>query len=151
MQTDSSASSTCFRFASAVECAATVLMPSSRQARSMRSAISPRLAMTIFSSIGVFFFGDRPVSESCSLDDEQRLTELDRLAVLDHDGLDLARLLRLDLVHHLHGLDDAQYLSDLDRIAQLDELLGTRCRRGVIGAHHRGSHDMFTDSGAQRA
>ena len=51
MQTDSSASSTCLRLASAVECTATVLMPSSRQARRMRSAISPRLAMTIFSSM----------------------------------------------------------------------------------------------------
>src|ERR1700678_121802 len=100
MHTDSSASSTCLRLASAVECAATVLMPSSRQARRMRSAISPRLAMTIFSSIGVVVLRRGLVSALCLLDDEQRLTELDRLAILDHDGLDLAGLLRLDLVHH---------------------------------------------------
>ena len=39
------------RDASAVECTATVLIPSSRHARRMRSAISPRLAMTTFSSM----------------------------------------------------------------------------------------------------
>ena len=36
---------------SAVECTATVAMPSSFAARRMRSAISPRLAMRIFSNI----------------------------------------------------------------------------------------------------
>ena len=51
MQTVSSASSTCLVLKSAVECTATVLIPSSRQARRMRSAISPRLAMTTFSII----------------------------------------------------------------------------------------------------
>ena len=53
MQTVSSANSTCLVLKSAVECTATVLMPSSRQARRMRSAISPRLAMTTFSIIAV--------------------------------------------------------------------------------------------------
>ena len=48
MQTLSSARRTCIASASAVECTATVGMPSSRQARWMRSAISPRLAMRIF-------------------------------------------------------------------------------------------------------
>ena len=38
--------------ASAVECTATVAMPSSLQARSIRSAISPRLAIRILSNIG---------------------------------------------------------------------------------------------------
>src|SRR5882672_9462227 len=51
MQTLSSASRTCMASASAVECTATVLMPISRQARWMRSAISPRLAIRIFSNI----------------------------------------------------------------------------------------------------
>ena len=40
-----------FNVVSAVECTATVLMPSSRQARKMRSAISPRLAIRTLSSI----------------------------------------------------------------------------------------------------
>src|SRR6185503_7122299 len=51
MQTLSSASRTCMASASAVECTATVGMPSSLQARSTRSAISPRLAIRIFSNI----------------------------------------------------------------------------------------------------
>src|SRR5512134_493960 len=113
MQTVSSASSTCFRFWSAVECTATVLMPSSRQARRMRSAISPRLAMTILSSI-----------RQPSLDREQGLAELDRFAVFREHGDDLAGPLALDLVHHLHGLDDAEHLSDPDFLADFDERLG---------------------------
>ena len=52
MHTDSSASFTCIAFASAVECTATVAMPSSLAARRMRRAISPRLAISILSIIG---------------------------------------------------------------------------------------------------
>ena len=48
MQTASSAKRTCSESASAVEWTATVPMPSSRQARMTRSAISPRLAMSTF-------------------------------------------------------------------------------------------------------
>ena len=48
MQIASSAMRTCIASASAVEWTATVLMPSSRQARWIRSAISPRLAIRIF-------------------------------------------------------------------------------------------------------
>src|ERR1700761_5638195 len=103
MQTLSSARRTCMASASAVECTATVLMPSSLQARRMRSAISPRLAMTSFSSMGLF-------------DDEERLAEFNRIAILGHDRGDLAALVRFDLVHHLHGLDDAQHLPDFDLI-----------------------------------
>src|SRR5436309_116989 len=51
MQTLSSASRTCMASASAVECTATVAIPSSLQARSTRSAISPRLAIRILSNI----------------------------------------------------------------------------------------------------
>ncbi len=49
-----------------VECTATVLMPSSLQARRMRSAISPRLGDDDFFEHGLF-------------DDEQRLAELNRV------------------------------------------------------------------------
>ena len=45
MQTLSSAMRTCMAFESAVEWIATVWMPISLQARWMRSAISPRLAI----------------------------------------------------------------------------------------------------------
>src|ERR1043165_4144183 len=51
MHTLSSASRTCIASASAVECTATVAMPSSLQARRTRSAISPRLAIRILSNI----------------------------------------------------------------------------------------------------
>src|SRR6266853_6595307 len=51
MQTLSSASRTCMASASAVEWTATVGMPRSLEARKMRSAISPRLAMRIFSNM----------------------------------------------------------------------------------------------------
>src|SRR5215213_9944931 len=53
MHTLSSARRTCIALASAVECTATVAMPSSLQARSTRSAISPRLAIRILSNISM--------------------------------------------------------------------------------------------------
>src|SRR4051795_10499182 len=109
MHTDSSDSSTCFRLRSAVECTATVLMPSSRQARRMRSAISPRLAMTTFSSIARL------------PDHEERLGELDRVAVLDEHRHDAPGFIGLDLVHHLHGFDDAQHVTLLHLGADVDE------------------------------
>src|SRR5262245_53935507 len=98
MHTLSSASRTCMASASAVECTATVAMPSSLQARSTRSAISPRLAMRILSNMPSF-------------DDHQGLAELDRLAVLDQDLGHGAPARRRDLVHGLHGLDDQQRLA----------------------------------------
>src|SRR5262245_66001334 len=94
--------------ASAVECTATVAMPSSLHARSTRSAISPRLAIRIFSNMASF-------------DDHQRLAELDRLAVLDQDLDDGARPRRRDLVHRLHRLDDEQRLAGLHARADLGE------------------------------
>src|SRR3954465_15865216 len=101
MQTLSSASRTCMALASAVECTATVAIPSSLQARRMRRAISPRLAMRILSNI----FPHRANGEErkangktagirCSpfaysilrlFNNDERLAELDRLAVLDQD------------------------------------------------------------------
>src|SRR5580658_3288182 len=111
MHTVSSAKSTCLVLKSAVECTATVLIPSSRQARRMRSAISPRLAITTFSIIALF-------------DDEQRLAELDRFTVLGEHRGDASRLVGFDLVHHLHGFDDAEYLSDFDLHADFYECFG---------------------------
>src|SRR6201994_2959768 len=107
MHTASSARRTCIASASAVECTATVAMPISLQARLMRSAISPRLAMRIFSNM--------------SADDEQRLAELDRLAVGDTDLQHGATLGRGDGVHGLHRLDDEQRVAFAHRLADLDE------------------------------
>src|SRR6059058_2066565 len=100
MQSDSSAKRTCSECTSAVECTATDLMPSSRAARMICSAISPRLAMRIFENIS-----GGPAS--CGLEAEERLAVLDRAAVLDERLHQAARALRLDLVHQLHRLDDA--------------------------------------------
>src|SRR3954463_13722056 len=99
MQTDSSAKRTCSASASAVECTATVAMPSSRHARMTRSAISPRLAIRIFLNTAAPL---RPASGRP--DAEERLAELHRLAVLRQDLDDPPRLVGLDLVHQLHRL-----------------------------------------------
>src|SRR5688500_14094507 len=126
MQTDSSAIATCLRLRSTVECTATVLMPSAWQARRMRSAISPRLAMTTFFSMAAFVPG--------SGDHEHRFVEFDRLAGGDQDRAHRAGDVGLDRVEHLHRLDDAQRLALLDRLADLDEGRRVRIRRGVVGA-----------------
>src|SRR5215470_11333375 len=112
MQTLSSASRTCIAVSSAVECTATVLMPISRQARWMRSAISPRLAMRTFSNIAGGFR---------LLDHHQHLAVFDRRTVGDQDLGDAAGLGRADLVHYLHRLDDQQHLALLDTVAELHE------------------------------
>src|ERR1700690_2961803 len=108
MQTLSSASRTCIASASAVEWTATVAMPISLQARLMRSAISPRLAMRIFSNISAY--------------DDQRLAELDRLAVADADFQHRAAFGRGDRIHRLHRLHHEQRVAFLDRLADLDEV-----------------------------
>src|SRR5580658_4873320 len=100
MQTLSSASRTCMASASAVECTATVAMPSSLHARRIRSAISPRLAIRILSNMS---FQGRVANSEWRLvkvkslfathhslfarlfNDHQRLAEFDRLAVFDEN------------------------------------------------------------------
>src|SRR5687767_11239239 len=129
MQTDSSASFTYLASVSASECTTTVRMPSSRQARWMRSAISPRLAIRIFSNIGL-------------RQDEQWLSVLHRLAILDQDGLDRAGRVGLDLVHQLHRFDDADRLPLLHGMADLDEHLRVGRGRAIEGADHGRLHDM---------
>src|SRR5690349_8366461 len=124
MHTDSSASITYLASASASECTATVLMPISRQARWTRSAISPRLAMRIFSNTSLF-------------DQEERLAVLHRLAVLYQDGLHRAGHVGLDLVQQLHGLDDAQGLALGHRLPDFDERGGARRGGAIEGPDHR--------------
>src|SRR5215203_5723003 len=101
-------------------------MPISRQARWIRSAISPRLAIRIFLNM----------RGAGSLDDEQRLPELDRLAVLAKNLLHRPRFVRLDLVHDLHRFDDADRLAFLDDGSDLGESLAARAGRTVEGADH---------------
>src|SRR6478609_10889928 len=97
MQTLSSDRRTCMASASAVECTATVAMPSSLQARRMRRAISPRLAMRILSNMvpqGEWGIANGEwagvtirysLFATPSLNNHQRLAVLDRLTVLDQD------------------------------------------------------------------
>src|SRR5215218_9374983 len=140
MHTDSSASATYLASRSASECTHTVLMPSSRHARWMRSAISPRLAIRTLSNglsdgasatIRRAARAARTAGAGCgagdaSADHEQRLAVFDRLAVLGEDRLDRAGRVGFDLVHQLHRLDDAERITLLDRIADLDERLRAR-------------------------
>src|SRR5687768_15028227 len=102
MHTASSAKRTWSALASAVECTATVAIPSSRQARMTRRAISPRLAIRTFLNTGAC--SPRAARRSGGLDPEQRLAELHRLPVLHHHLGDPPGHLGLDLVHQLHRL-----------------------------------------------
>src|SRR5262245_4815998 len=111
MHTLSSASRTCIASASAVECTATVAIPSSLHARSTRSAISPRFAIRILSNMRT----------QSSFEDHQRLAELHRLAVFDQDARDLAGPRRRNRVHGLHGLDDQDRLASGDFGSFVDE------------------------------
>src|SRR5579885_2054716 len=104
MHTLSSASRTCIASASAVECTATVWMPSSRQARWMRSAISPRLAMRIFSNM-------KGARAPLSLDDHQDFAVFDRLGIVNQNLDHAPGARRRQRVHDLHGLDDQQGLA----------------------------------------
>src|SRR6476619_1786327 len=126
MHTASSASRTCIASLSAVEWTATVLMPISWQARWIRSAISPRLAISSFW-----------MAIDASADDDEGLVELDRLAVADHDLADRPALGREDRVHHLHRLDDHQRIALADLLADGDERLGAGLGRQISGADHR--------------
>src|SRR5688572_25593730 len=95
MHTLSSARRTHMAPESASEWTATVAMPISLHARWTRRAISPRLAIRIFSNIAL-------------LDDDEGLAELHRLGVAHQDLDHAARARGRDRVHGLHGLDDEQ-------------------------------------------
>src|SRR5262245_36725632 len=117
MHTLSSARRTCMASASAVECTATVRMPISRQARWMRSAISPRLAIRTFSNIGA----RRLLWLRRSGHDHQDIAKFDGPAVAEEDLLDRAGVGRRDRVHHLHRFNDQQRLSLLYPVTDFDE------------------------------
>src|SRR5690348_3143767 len=97
-------------------------MPSSLQARMMRRAISPRLAIRMRWKFGTA----RTTSVgSGRIDAEQGLVELDRLAVLDEDLGDGAGDAGRDVGEDLHRLDDADGRIRPDGRTDRDE------RRGV--------------------
>src|SRR6266704_2009578 len=129
MHTVSSASRTFIACESAVECTATVLIPISWQARLMRSAISPRLAISTFSNIAETI--------RRSLDEQQRGAVFDRLAILGENPGDAPGPRRADLVHHLHRLDDQQGLALADRVADAHERRRAGLRRQIGDADDR--------------
>src|SRR6185436_18005651 len=102
-------------------------MPSSLQARMIRRAISPRLAMRMRLYM-------RPLR---LLDLEERLVELDGFAIFHKDGGDSAADLGRDFVKDLHGLDDADRGVHIHFAADFDERFRFGVRLGVIGADHR--------------
>src|SRR5436305_15204333 len=94
---------------SASEYTAAVAMPSSRQARITRIAISPRLATRIF--LNVFDF-------KSSSDREQRLVGAHDLAFCDVDVAHRAGNRRDDVVLHLHRLEDGDDVAELHVVAR---------------------------------
>src|SRR5258706_12959919 len=103
MQTDSSASFTWRLSLSGSEWTATVLMPISLQARMIRTAISPRLAIRIFLNM--------PVAPVGHFHLKKRLAVFHRVTV-GHQGLqDPAAHLGHDVFADLHGFDRRHRLS----------------------------------------
>src|SRR5216684_2887821 len=129
MHTVSSASRTFIACESAVEWTATVLIPISWQARLMRSAISPRLAISTFSNIAEAI--------RRSLDQHQRGAVFYGLAILGKNAGNPSDPGGADLVHHLHRLDDQQRLALADRIADADKRRRPRLRREIGDADDR--------------
>src|SRR5712692_1919829 len=142
---------------------ATVLMPSSRQAEMIRSAISPRLAIRIFLNMrgrdaGC---GTRDAKDGLTCPDlesrvpspesrpsggkpdgEELLPVLDGLTVTREDLHDLPVHIGLDLVHQFHRLDDAKDLAPRDLLPNVGEGIRLRRRGSVERSHDRGTDDV---------
>src|SRR5262245_34204539 len=132
MQMDSSARRTGSDSLSAVEWAITVWIPISRQVRMTRRAISPRFAMRIL--------WNTRARSGLRVDEEERLAELDGLAIVHQDPGDAPGHLGLNLIHELHRLDDAEHLPVLHHVALLDIGRGIGGGGAVEGAHHGRLH-----------
>src|SRR5882762_4349761 len=115
-------------------------MPRSLQARNTRNAISPRLAIRIFSNMGMQMTEDGcqktghcgftrlssdiwRLTSVLSFYNHQRLAKLHRLRVLEQDLDHRARLGRGNLVEGLHRLDDQERIARLDYGAHIAEWL----------------------------
>src|SRR5688500_11044735 len=96
-------------------------MPSSRAARMMRTAISPRLAMSNVSMA--------MPPQSSNFDFRQRLAGHHGIFVLGRESDDPARLIRLHLVEGFHHLDEADDVADRHMVAFI--LVGRLIGRGL--------------------
>ncbi len=141
MQIASSASWTASDSRSASLYATTASTPSSRQARRIRSAISPRLAMrTLRNTIR------RPPSCDANSMQDQLLAVLDRLARLDQAGADDAVRRRDDL------LGDAEHVDRAEPVAGADPGPGPRVRARLEDAdRRRGRHDPAAVASRRRS
>src|SRR5271155_3723116 len=110
MWTASSAKRTARLSLSASLNTATVRRSSSFAARMMRTAISPRLATRSLSNTRA--------SSRC-LDEQDRLSRLDRRLVLDEKAHDIAASISIDLGKLLHDLDQPDDVALGDPIAIL--------------------------------
>ena len=145
MHTDSSASRTYFASRSASEWTTTVLMPSSRQARWMRSAISPRLAIRILSNswFGVLAtIGDDAGTQRAAIVS----------AISDDDsgwpystGWPFSTRIALTTPALSDSISFISFIASMmqsvspscDGVADLDERLGARRGRAIERADHR--------------
>ena len=73
--------------------------------------------------------------------DEQGLAVFHRLAVFHQDGLDRARLVRFDLIEHLHRLDNTQGVADVDSLSYLHERFIAR-RGGTVAFDVPHGHEV---------
>src|SRR5580700_835434 len=110
-------------------------MPRSLQAQITRTAISPRLAIRIFSNM------------SARTNREQGFAVLHSAAVLHQFGHDGAGYFRLYFVHELHRFDDAQHLARLNGVTHLDEWWIARLGTFVESPHDRALDDHFIGGG----
>src|SRR5262245_3421865 len=104
-------------------------MPSSLQARMMRRAISPRLAMRMRLNM--------PIQSAAGVDFEERLVEFDSFAIFAEHGDNFAADLGGDFVEDFHGLDDADGRGGINAVADFDVRLGLGVRADVKSADHR--------------
>src|SRR5271154_5389372 len=113
-------------------------MPSSLQAVRIRNAISPRFAIRTF--LNIMMLGSNAVPVRSLLlflaraDAEERLAILDRATVLDENTHDLARHIRFDLIHQLHGFDDSEHSALVHIGTDLHEWIGAGTGRSVKGS-----------------
>src|ERR1700756_5902587 len=108
----------------------------------MRSAISPRLAMSTLSKscpgvwVATVNGGEARdardgLTEAVprSADHDERLPVLDWLAVLDQDRFNHAGAIGFDFVHQLHRFDDAKWAADLFLVPAIHQGTPPRRRR----------------------
>src|SRR6476661_10493943 len=158
MHTSSSANRTCSDSRSASENTATVSTPSSRHARMMRSAISPRLAMSTFLNIGARSAGGvgleagpaRVAGPGHALHAQRELAGArgvehgalvrdDPLRVVAHQRLveALHPVLHRPLLDEIRKVERLVHVPDLvARRLGVDEPLARRHAAGLVGPRH---------------